>query len=103
VGRRSELERIAAARAAGAAGVVLVGPAGVGKSRLARAAVEDAREAGKAQTSWAQATRSAATVPLGAFAGLIPDGARSDEPLELLRRSVESLREGGGAGRPRRR
>jgi DNA-binding NarL/FixJ family response regulator len=99
VGRRSELERIAAARAAGAAGVVLVGPAGVGKSRLARAAVEHAADAGAAQTSWAQATRSAATVPLGAFAGLIPDDARSDEPLELLRRSVESLREGAG-GRP---
>jgi DNA-binding CsgD family transcriptional regulator len=99
VGRRSELERITAARAEGATGVVLVGPAGVGKSRLARAAVDDAREIGKAQTSWAQATRSAATVPLGAFAGLIPDDVRSDEPLELLRRSVESLRESGG-GRP---
>jgi DNA-binding NarL/FixJ family response regulator len=98
VGRQLELDRIAAGRAAGQAGVVLVGPAGVGKSRVARAAVRTAEEDG-AQASWAQATRSAATVPLGAFAGLIPDDARSDEPLELLRRSVEALRDGGG-GRP---
>lgn len=91
VGRHHELEHIAAAREAGRAGVVLIGPAGVGKSRLARAAVAQARESG-AQTSWVQATRSAATVPLGAFAGLLPEDVRSDEPLELLRRGAEALR-----------
>lgn len=95
VGRHHELEHIAAAREAGRAGVVLIGPAGVGKSRLARAAVAQARESG-AQTSWVQATRSAATVPLGAFAGLLPEDVRSDEPLELLRRGAEALRELGG-------
>ena len=100
IGRRIELDRIAEAHASGATGVVLAGPAGVGKSRLARATVEDAR-AGGARTSWVQATRSAAAVPLGAFAGLLPDDVRSDEPLELLRRGVEALRNSGdGAGGP---
>jgi DNA-binding CsgD family transcriptional regulator len=97
VGRRAEIERIADVRAAGACGVVLAGPAGVGKSRLARATVAGAGEQG-AHTTWAQATRSAATVPLGAFAGLLPDDVRSDEPLELLRRGVASLRDSGGSG-----
>lgn len=98
VGRRIELDLIAELRASGASGVVLAGRAGVGKSRLARATVETARDDG-AHTSWAQATRSAATVPLGAFAGLLPADVRSDEPLELLRRGVASLREAAG-GRP---
>jgi DNA-binding NarL/FixJ family response regulator len=31
-------------------------------------------------------------VPLGAFAGLIPDDVRSDDPLELMRRSADALR-----------
>lgn len=95
VGRRHELERIAAAREAGRGGVVLIGPAGVGKSRLARTAVAQAGESGR-QTSWVQATRSAAAVPLGAFAGLLPEDVRSDEPLELLRRGAEAIRQLGG-------
>ena len=98
IGRLPEVERIARARASGQPGVVLSGPAGVGKSRVARAAVEAAERDG-ARPAWAQATRSAATVPLGAFADLIPDDVRSDEPLELLRRSAEALQEHGG-GRP---
>ena len=93
VGRGVELERIAEARlAADARGVVVSAPAGVGKSRLARDAVA-AAEADGASVSWVQATRSAAAVPLGAFAGLMPAGVRSDQPLELLRRSAEALRE----------
>lgn len=98
VGRRSELELISGIRDAGGTGVVLAGRAGVGKSRLARATVDSARDDG-AHVSWAQATRSAATVPLGAFAGLLPADVRSDEPLELLRRGVASLQEAAG-GRP---
>jgi hypothetical protein len=30
--------------------------------------------------------------PLGAFAGLLPEAVRTDDALELMRRSVESLR-----------
>jgi hypothetical protein len=79
-------------------GVVLSAPAGVGKSRLARHAVEAAEREG-ALTSWVQATRSAAAVPLGALSGLVPADARSDEPLELMRRSAEALRERAGQRR----
>ena len=91
VGREGELERIAQARADGECpGVVVSAVAGVGKSRLAREALAAAQREG-AVIHWAQATTSAAAVPLGAFAGLVPDEVRSDEPLELMRRSAEAL------------
>jgi DNA-binding CsgD family transcriptional regulator len=90
VGRTSELDRIVQARASGAVGVVVHAPAGVGKSRLARAALARI-EADGARTAWVQATRSAASVPLGAFAGAIRADVGSDDPFELLRRSVRSL------------
>jgi DNA-binding NarL/FixJ family response regulator len=91
VGREGELERIAQARAdSGCPGVVVSAVAGVGKSRLAREALAAAQREG-AVIHWAQATTSAAAVPLGAFAGLVRDEVRSDEPLELMRRSAEAL------------
>ncbi len=57
---------------------------------LARAALEQLRDAGAATTR-IQATVSAAGVPLGAFAGAIDADVRSDDPLELCRRTVEAL------------
>ncbi|MFZ0041276.1 MAG: hypothetical protein WAK93_08220, partial [Solirubrobacteraceae bacterium] len=45
---------------------------------------------------WVQATRSAAGVPLGAFAGVLAAAARSDDPLTLIARGAESLRELAG-------
>jgi DNA-binding CsgD family transcriptional regulator len=95
VGRGEELAIIERARAAETSAVVLLGPAGVGKSRLARETLRRAEEEGLV-TRWVQATRSAASVPLGAFAGIIPDRARSEDPLELLRLSATALRELGG-------
>lgn len=94
VGRGEELAFIERSRAAASA-VVLLGPAGVGKSRLAREALGEAEREGLV-TRCVQATRSAATVPLGAFAGVIPDAARSEDPWELLRLSAMALRELGG-------
>ena len=92
VGRDAELARIADARArVDCRGVVVGAPAGVGKSRLARVACDAARSEG-AVVAWVQATSSAATVPLGAFAGLLPEAVRTDDALELMRRSVDSLR-----------
>jgi DNA-binding CsgD family transcriptional regulator len=91
IGRDTELDTILRARD-GAPGVVVFAPAGVGKSRLAREAAAAAEAAG-AMVSWVQATRSAATVPLAACAELLPPDVRADEPLQLLRRSVQSLRE----------
>src|SRR6202020_3207692 len=96
VGRESELEQIRVARADPACPAVVIsaGP-GVGKSRLAREIYAMAGAEG-ATTLWAQATASSATIPLGALAGLIPDEVRSDDPLELVRRSVAALRKRGG-------
>ncbi len=71
IGRESERRQIARARLAKAPGVMVLAPAGVGKSRLAREALAQAERDG-ALTVWVQATRSAASVPLGAFAGVLP-------------------------------
>jgi DNA-binding CsgD family transcriptional regulator len=92
VGRVDELEQIATTRAdPSCTGVVISGAPGVGRSRLAREVVDAAHRAGEL-TYWAQGTTSSATIPLGAFAALIPDDVRSDEPLELIRRSTERVR-----------
>jgi AAA ATPase domain len=91
VGRDQELGRIATARADLACpGVVISGSAGVGRTRLAREACAAAEQAG-ALTYWVQGTGSAAAIPLRAFAALIPDDVRADEPLELIRRSTERV------------
>jgi DNA-binding NarL/FixJ family response regulator len=96
VGRNAELAQIAAARAdERCPAVVISAAAGVGKSRLAREACIAAEVDGP-PSLWAQATASSATIPLGALAALIPDEVRSDDPLELVRRSVAALRERGG-------
>jgi DNA-binding CsgD family transcriptional regulator len=80
-------------------GVVLAGPAGVGKTRLGREAVAIADHAGMA-TAEVSASRSAAQLPFGAFAPLLPgdpDGDAAagpgapDDLVGLLRRSVEAL------------
>jgi DNA-binding NarL/FixJ family response regulator len=97
IGRDEELLAIEEARAApGCRGVILTAPAGVGKSRVARAVCENARDA---MVEWVQATRSAATVPLAALAGLVPDQARSDDVVQLMRQCAESLAERAGRRR----
>jgi AAA ATPase domain len=98
VGRGGELERVAVARSQGRGAIVVHGAAGVGKSRLAREGLTDAERDG-AVTVWVQATRSAASVPLGAFAAVMPSEIRSDDRFELMQRSVQTLRERAG-GRP---
>ena len=45
---------------------------------------------------WVQATRSAAGVPLAAFAGLLPADVSSDDPLALMRESASALHERAG-------
>src|SRR6185437_5768125 len=79
VGRGDELDRIVRARGDDAcSGLVVSAGAGVGKSRLAREASRAAERDG-ALVDWVQATKSAATVPLGAFASLVPNGVRTDD------------------------
>ncbi|MFC4946115.1 AAA family ATPase [Pseudonocardia sp. GCM10023141] len=72
VGRAAELAAIAAALRGreGARGVVLVGAAGVGKTRLAREALAAAATGGSG-AHWVAATQSASGVPLGGFAPLL--------------------------------
>ncbi len=97
VGRQAELEAIAVARSDRTCpGVVVSALAGAGKSRLADEARAAANGEG-ALTYRAQATASSATIPLGALAALIPDDVRTDEPLELLRRSAEAVRARAGS------
>jgi DNA-binding CsgD family transcriptional regulator len=91
VGRARELEAISQALN-DTGGVVIVAPPGVGKSRLAREAFAAARTGG-ALAEWVQATSSAAAVPLGAFAALLPDHARFDEATAVMARSAEILTE----------
>src|ERR1700733_2350622 len=99
VGRERELDAIAVARATpGCHGVVVMADAGVGKSRLAREA-QAAAERDGAFTTWVQGTRSAAALPLGAVAELVPDQSRSDDLVSLLRGCGEEL-SARAAGRP---
>jgi DNA-binding NarL/FixJ family response regulator len=95
VGRADELEQMALARAAGRPAVTIHGVAGVGKSRLAREALEAARSEG-CVTVWVQATRSASAVPLGAFASELGAEVHSDDRFALLRHGVETLRTRAG-------
>src|SRR4051812_20133863 len=88
-GRSEELAMVAAALPRG--GVVISGSAGVGKTRLATEAARVAAERGF-EVAWVRATRSAATIPLGAFAPLLPTVALP-EGAELLARARGALAE----------
>ncbi|WP_068156500.1 helix-turn-helix transcriptional regulator [Rhodococcus phenolicus] len=89
IGRSEELTFIDSAlrRRDSASGVVLAGGAGVGKTRLAREAVELERRRG-ACVRWATATQCARAVPLGAFADLLPEPG---DPQTLVHRVVDRL------------
>jgi hypothetical protein len=54
-------------------GVAIIGPSGVGKTRLAREAAAIAAETGAA-VRWTAGTQSAQTIPLGAFSQWAPIG-----------------------------
>jgi DNA-binding CsgD family transcriptional regulator len=66
-GRDADLRAVTAATRPGAAGVLVAGPAGVGKTRLVREALAHAR----GRVVWALGSRAARPFPLGAFAGLV--------------------------------
>lgn len=90
-GRDSELEFIAEC-ITGPRCVVLAGPAGVGRTRLAREALEAAGRSGR-PTRWVGATSAAAAIPLGAFAHLIPAVETASDPLALLQRASCAIAE----------
>src|SRR4051794_11971716 len=91
-GRDAELRLVAEVLADGSAcGVVIAGPAGVGKTRLAGEAAERAAAQGCA-VEWVRASRSARSIPLGAFAALLPAPERRlPEGVELLARARRAL------------
>ncbi|MFC4055387.1 LuxR C-terminal-related transcriptional regulator [Actinomadura syzygii] len=89
-GRADEIVAAEAALAAG--GVVLVGPAGVGRTRTAREILARARRAGR-ETEWLAATKECASIPFGAILPLLdPDeganAAPGGDPLVLLSGAV---------------
>lgn len=95
VGREAELRSVAEALAEGSAGgVIITGPAGVGKTRLAVELSQVAAAQGHVVAS-VRATRSAASIPLGAFAALLPTvGSTPPEGgVELLARARHALAE----------
>ena len=93
-GRSEELRLIAGALsgAGGHMGVVIAGPAGVGKTRLAREAL--AAENSRRLTRWVTATGSAQGLPLGAFAGVWKGTV--EDPLGVVRAVMDALLEGAG-------
>ena len=73
-------------------GAALIGPAGVGKSTLARAAVDRLRAA-YTRVDWVTATAPMAAVPFAAFARLI-DIPETGKTADVLRSARESLGDG---------
>lgn len=69
-------------------GVVIVGSAGVGKTRLAREALGHAAASGH-RTNWFVGTESARAIPLGAFTGSISQSMC--DPLPDVRRVIDSF------------
>ena len=91
-GREAELELVGETLADGdSGGVVIAGPAGVGKTRLATeaAALAAARDCA---VEWVRASGSARSIPLGAFAPILPATPLPDG-VELLARARHALAE----------
>lgn len=95
VGRDDELRRAGTLLGRDdVAGLVLVGAAGVGKTRFAREALRAARKRGVG-VHWATATTSARELPLGAFASLL--GPVDGDPVHLFQRATSALLSRAGA------
>jgi DNA-binding CsgD family transcriptional regulator len=69
-------------------GIVVRGPAGVGKSRVAREALSAAASQG-CETRWVVGTSSARAIPLGAFTAWAQPGVT--DTVQLLRGVIESV------------
>ena len=88
-GRVEETRLIAAAVAdPDAAGIAICGPAGVGKSRVAREALDSAASSG-CDVRWVVGTSCARGLPLGALASWA--GSANSDSLALVCRIIESL------------
>lgn len=101
VGRNEALRQLRQSLLEGSGrGVVLAGATGVGKSRLAAEGMSLAERAGWL-TVRITATRASATIPLGAFAPVLPASRHSepgavDDRADLIRRCASALVERAG-------
>ena len=89
IGRAGEMRAIEAAISASAvSGILVCGPAGVGKSRIAREALSAATSQG-CEARWTAGSASARAIPLGAFTAWAPSGVT--DTFQLLRGVIEAL------------
>src|SRR5215213_6884964 len=79
---------VAAITEPGVAGILVSGPAGVGKSRIVREGLSSVASAGF-EPRWAVGTMSARKLPLGAFAPWA--GTASTNRLQLVRGVIDSV------------
>jgi DNA-binding CsgD family transcriptional regulator/tetratricopeptide (TPR) repeat protein len=89
IGRSEEMRTIVAAISEpGRAGILVSGPAGVGKSRIVREGLQSVASQGF-EPRWAVGTMSARKLPLGAFAPWA--GSASTDRLQLVRGVIDSV------------
>ncbi|MET8877235.1 helix-turn-helix transcriptional regulator [Nocardia sp. NPDC004604] len=88
VGRAEEINWVSESTTPTNLGVVVVGPAGVGKTRLVAEILARGRASGR-DCRWFVATRSAQSVPLGVFAAIAETSAI--DPLRRIRDVVATL------------
>ena len=100
VGREEELGLVERAlSSADARGIVVTGNAGVGKTRLAREAIGSAPEPDGGV--WVSGTRSAAGIPFGAFAHLLPAlDAPGFDRLAVMMLARRAVLQAAGEGSP---
>jgi tetratricopeptide (TPR) repeat protein len=100
VGRQRELQRLREAlTTTETGGAVVAGLPGVGKTRLAREAVEQVREHVPV-VEWVMATQAASRIPFGPMAHLLPAQTHGGGTrLDLLRQISERLAARAGGGR----
>lgn len=94
-GRSAELKRVDALLRAGGGAVILAGPAGVGKTRLATECLARAEAAGFAPVR-ASATAATSLLPFGAFAHLLPDELGGTTRANLLGQVARSIGDRAG-------